>query len=79
MIDSFVIYIYIDMNVALLEFYLVVLSMPLAGNCDNCIVSKKERDMSKEAFLLLACIQSCRSKWGLNMPVDILRGSRVSS
>lgn len=52
---------------------------PLAGNCDNCIFSKKERDMSKEAFLLLACIQSCRSKWGLNMPVDILRGSRVSS
>ncbi|XP_022154483.1 uncharacterized protein LOC111021754 isoform X2 [Momordica charantia] len=47
------------------------------GNCDNCIVSKKERDMSKEAFLLLACIQSCRNKWGLNMPVDILRGSRA--
>ncbi|KGN53928.2 uncharacterized protein LOC101222028 [Cucumis sativus] len=47
------------------------------GNCDNCIVSKKERDMSKEAFLLLACIQSCRGKWGLNMPVDILRGSRA--
>ncbi|KAG6595478.1 hypothetical protein SDJN03_12031, partial [Cucurbita argyrosperma subsp. sororia] len=47
------------------------------GNCDNCIVSKKERDMSKEAFLLLATIQSCRGKWGLNMPVDILRGSRA--
>ncbi|KAL0544651.1 hypothetical protein IC582_019769 [Cucumis melo] len=47
------------------------------GNCDNCIDSKKEHDMSKEAFLLLACIQSCRGKWGLNMPVDILRGSRA--
>ena len=35
--------------------------------------------MSKEAFLLLACIQSCRGGWGLNMSVDILRGSRVSS
>lgn len=34
--------------------------------------------MSREAFLLMACIQSCRGKWGLNMPVDILRGSRVS-
>ncbi|PRQ34890.1 putative DNA helicase [Rosa chinensis] len=47
------------------------------GNCDNCISSKKERDMSREAFLLMACIQSCRGKWGLNMPVDILRGSRA--
>lgn len=46
------------------------------GNCDNCIVSKKERDMSREAFLLMACIQSCRGRWGLNMPIDILRGSR---
>ncbi|KAG2672760.1 hypothetical protein I3760_13G057900 [Carya illinoinensis] len=46
------------------------------GNCDNCIVSKKERDMSREAFLIMACIQSCRGKWGLNMPVDVLRGSR---
>lgn len=35
--------------------------------------------MSKEAFLLMACMLSCRSKWGLNMHVDILRGSRVRS
>ncbi|CAL8160271.1 unnamed protein product [Prunus armeniaca] len=47
------------------------------GICDNCISSKRERDMSREAFLLMACIQSCGSKWGLNMPVDILRGSRA--
>ncbi|TYK27059.1 ATP-dependent DNA helicase RecQ-like isoform X3 [Cucumis melo var. makuwa] len=33
--------------------------------------------MSKEAFLLLACIQSCWGTWGLNMYVDILRGSRA--
>ncbi|EXB57581.1 Werner syndrome ATP-dependent helicase-like protein [Morus notabilis] len=32
--------------------------------------------MSKEAFLLMACMLSCRSRWGLNMHVDILRGSR---
>ncbi|XP_062081678.1 uncharacterized protein LOC133788273 isoform X2 [Humulus lupulus] len=47
------------------------------GNCDNCLRSKKERDMSREAFLLLACIRSCKGRWGLNMPVDILRGSRA--
>jgi hypothetical protein len=35
--------------------------------------------MSREAFLLMACIRSSRGKWGLNMPIDILRGSRVSS
>ena len=33
--------------------------------------------MSREAFLLMACIQLCRGNWGLNMPVDVLRGSRV--
>ncbi|CAN0876825.1 ATP-dependent DNA helicase RecQ [Linum grandiflorum] len=47
------------------------------GNCDNCLGSKKEHDVSREAFLLMACILSCRGNWGLNMPVDILRGSRV--
>lgn len=49
-----------------------------AGTCDNCTSSKKEIDMSREAFLLLGCIQSCGGHWGLNLPVDVLRGSRVS-
>ncbi|GFZ20021.1 RECQ helicase SIM [Actinidia rufa] len=47
-----------------------------SGTCDNCTTSRKESDMSKEAFLLMACIQSCGGNWGLNMPVDVLRGSR---
>ncbi|XP_057789662.1 uncharacterized protein LOC131006526 isoform X2 [Salvia miltiorrhiza] len=46
------------------------------GSCDNCTSSKKEIDMSREAFLLMACIQSCGGHWGLNLPVDVLRGSR---
>ncbi|KAL0458980.1 UNVERIFIED_CONTAM: putative ATP-dependent DNA helicase RecQ [Sesamum latifolium] len=46
------------------------------GTCDNCTNSKQESDMSREAFLLMACIQSCRGNWGLNLPVDVLRGSR---
>jgi len=33
--------------------------------------------MSREAFLLMACIHSCKGRWGLNMPIDVLRGSRV--
>lgn len=49
-----------------------------AGNCDNCTTTRTERDMSKEAYLLMACIHSCRGNWGLNLPIDVLRGSRVS-
>ncbi|XP_061344896.1 uncharacterized protein LOC133290798 [Gastrolobium bilobum] len=61
----------------LLEYFGEKFSADRCGNCDNCTVSKKERDMSREAFLLMACIHSCNGKWGLNMPVDILRGSRA--
>ncbi|KAL7247130.1 hypothetical protein ACSBR2_002113 [Camellia fascicularis] len=46
------------------------------GNCDNCTTSRKESDMSREAFLLMACMRACGGNWGLNMPVDVLRGSR---
>ncbi|CAD6216639.1 unnamed protein product [Miscanthus lutarioriparius] len=47
------------------------------GNCDNCTAVKNERDLSKEAFLLLSCIKSCGGRWGLNLPIDVLRGSRA--
>ncbi|KAJ4829824.1 hypothetical protein Tsubulata_025335 [Turnera subulata] len=47
------------------------------GNCDNCMVAKRECDRSREAFLLMGCIHSCRGNWGLNMPIDVLRGSRA--
>ncbi|PWA58547.1 DNA helicase, ATP-dependent, RecQ type [Artemisia annua] len=33
--------------------------------------------MSREAFLLMGCIQACGGYWGLNMPIDVLRGSRA--
>ncbi|WOL01871.1 hypothetical protein Cni_G10590 [Canna indica] len=46
------------------------------GNCDNCTQAKKQRDLSRECFLLLSCIRSCGGRWGINMHVDILRGSR---
>ncbi|KAG5512705.1 hypothetical protein RHGRI_038886 [Rhododendron griersonianum] len=44
--------------------------------CDNCTTSRKESDMSREAFLLISSIRSCGGNWGLNMPIDVLRGSR---
>nr|XP_025888886.1 uncharacterized protein LOC101263933 isoform X4 [Solanum lycopersicum] len=46
------------------------------GNCDICTSSMKEKDLAREAFLLMACIQSCGGRWGLNLPIGILRGSR---
>jgi hypothetical protein len=61
-----------------IQFWAWLICVALSGNCDNCMVSKRERDMSKESFLLMSCIQSCEGNWGLNMPVDVLRGSRVS-
>ncbi|KAF2282779.1 hypothetical protein GH714_043281 [Hevea brasiliensis] len=61
----------------LLDYFGEHVSADNCGNCDNCRFSKKERDLSREAFLLMACIQSCRGKWGLNMPIDVLRGSRA--
>ncbi|RLM87531.1 hypothetical protein C2845_PM04G34160 [Panicum miliaceum] len=47
------------------------------GNCDNCTAVKNVRDLSKETFLLLSCIKSCGGHWGLNLPIDVLRGSRA--
>ncbi|GAU18592.1 hypothetical protein TSUD_124230 [Trifolium subterraneum] len=61
----------------LLEHFGEKIAADRCGNCDNCTVSKKERDLSREAFLLMACIHSCKGRWGLNMPIDILRGSRA--
>ncbi|XP_034687949.1 probable ATP-dependent DNA helicase RecQ isoform X2 [Vitis riparia] len=60
----------------LLEYFGEKFESDKCGHCDNCTISKRECDMSREAFLLIACINSCRGHWGLNMPIDILRGSR---
>ncbi|XP_073274069.1 uncharacterized protein [Primulina huaijiensis] len=60
----------------LLEYFGEKNSPVDCGTCDNCTSSKKECDMSREAFLLVGCIQSCMGHWGLNLPVDVLRGSR---
>ncbi|RAL42287.1 hypothetical protein DM860_012070 [Cuscuta australis] len=60
----------------LLEYFGETCAYDDCRNCDNCTSPKKENDMSREAFLLMACIQSCCGRWGLNLPVDVLRGSR---
>ncbi|KZV18306.1 Werner syndrome ATP-dependent helicase-like [Dorcoceras hygrometricum] len=60
----------------LLEYFGEKNSPINCGTCDNCTSSKKDCDMSREAFLLMGCIQSCGGQLGLNLPVDVLRGSR---
>ncbi|TVU31871.1 hypothetical protein EJB05_23575 [Eragrostis curvula] len=46
------------------------------GNCDNCNDVKKERDYGEEALMLMECICACGGKWGLNVPINVLRGSK---
>ncbi|TVU07980.1 hypothetical protein EJB05_41362, partial [Eragrostis curvula] len=46
------------------------------GNCDNCNDVKKERDYGEEALMLMECICACGGKWGLNVPISVLRGSK---
>ncbi|KAJ0075745.1 hypothetical protein Patl1_35065 [Pistacia atlantica] len=60
----------------LLNHFGEIYSADKCGNCDNCTILKRERDMSKESYILMACIQACGGNWGLNMPIDVLRGSR---
>ncbi|XP_022859213.1 uncharacterized protein LOC111379993 [Olea europaea var. sylvestris] len=60
----------------LLEYFGEKYGSVNCGTCDNCTSSKNESDMSREAFLLMACIKACGGHWGLNLPVDVLRGSR---
>ncbi|KAF6143001.1 hypothetical protein GIB67_041069 [Kingdonia uniflora] len=64
----------------LLEYFGEKFTPSNCGNCDNCTNTKMERDMTSEAFLLLSsidsCSDSCSGRWGLGMPVDVLRGSR---
>ncbi|KAJ4719262.1 ATP-dependent DNA helicase [Melia azedarach] len=47
------------------------------GNCDNCMAPNRECDMSRESYLLMSCIRACGGHWGLNIPIDVLRGSRA--
>ncbi|CAI9770713.1 unnamed protein product [Fraxinus pennsylvanica] len=60
----------------LLEYFGEKYGSVNCGTCDNCTSSKNKSDMSREAFLLIACIKACGGHWGLNLPLDVLRGSR---
>lgn len=35
------------------------------------------RNMAEEAHLLLSAVKTCGGKFGLGVPIDVLRGSKV--
>eukprot|EP00250_Pteridium_aquilinum_P034051 c6940_g1_i1 orf=115-2973(+) len=63
----------------ILEYFGEMVASHNCGNCDNCTRSSNvhKRDMSEEAHLLLSAVNLCGGRFGINMPIDVLRGSRV--
>ncbi|KAF8750044.1 hypothetical protein HU200_012513 [Digitaria exilis] len=50
---------------------------PQCGNCDNCTTAiKVQKDLSKETSSLLSVINQMGGRFGLNLPIDVIRGSR---
>ncbi|MCO5604621.1 hypothetical protein L7F22_058790 [Adiantum nelumboides] len=62
----------------ILQYFGETVAFENCGNCDNCTSSKnvKERDLSEETHLLLSSVDLCGGRFGINIPIDVLRGSR---
>ena len=58
---------------------LLHLNIFYTGNCDNCVRpgGVQLRNLAEEAHLLLTAVKSCGGKFGLGLPIDVLRGSLV--
>lgn len=46
------------------------------GNCGNCLDQSERRDVTVESQMILSCIYRTNQTFGLNMIVQILRGSK---
>ena len=46
------------------------------GKCSNCLTQYETRDVSHEAVELLRCIQTSGERFGINVILDTLRGSK---
>lgn len=51
-------------------------SDPFCGNCFNCNHNFETVDITIEAQKILSCIKRMQERYGVNMVVDVLRGSR---
>ncbi len=48
------------------------------GNCSNCLTQFEEVDVTRAASSLLACIQTSKQRFGVNVILDTLRGARTA-
>jgi ATP-dependent DNA helicase RecQ len=46
------------------------------GSCGNCLDESETTDASQEAQMILSCIYRTQQRFGMNMIVDVLRGSK---
>jgi ATP-dependent DNA helicase RecQ len=53
-------------------------NMFFPGSCDNCCGGiKVEKDVASDALIMLLCIKEMEGRFGINLPIDVLRGSNV--
>ncbi|KAL3696410.1 hypothetical protein R1sor_010486 [Riccia sorocarpa] len=64
---------------SLLEYFGEKSTRKNCGNCDNCCKPDGLQffEMAEPAHLLLTTVKLCGGKWGMNMPIDVLRGSNA--
>ncbi len=46
------------------------------GNCGNCTDQSERKDVTIEAQMILSCIYRTNQRFGLNLIIQILRGSK---
>ncbi|KAG0610627.1 hypothetical protein M758_7G079400 [Ceratodon purpureus] len=61
----------------LLKYFGEISATENCGNCDNCVRPEgvQYRNFSEEAHLLMTAIKACGGRFGLGVPIDVLRGS----
>lgn len=46
------------------------------GNCSNCLTRYESKDVSDEALTIIQCVQSLNGRYGMNVLLDTMRGSK---
>lgn len=46
------------------------------GNCSNCLTQFEEADITNETNIILECVRDCHERYGMNVIMDTLRGSK---
>lgn len=48
------------------------------GNCSNCLRDYETEDITEAAAAMAGCVQSCRERYGVNVILDTVRGSKTA-